>query len=352
MRKQLWMCVMALAGLWGCDALKLTPETAPDPSYARCGGGPTADCTEFLAAWCAQYPDDPVRCADAGATPVDAGASADAEPPPADADEAPSDGGEADACACGDDRPLCLAGGGCAACAEDDVASCPEGKTLCDGTGSCVECLVDADCSGPGRGHCDAGECTHCTEDAQCGDRGACDEPSGSCVECTLDTEARRCLDPNPSDGIAAPACDPDALTCTGRPRGSVSGCGQCASDSECMTGTRCVITSFGGKERGGYCLEPEPQAGCGNGAPIPVDASSLSGVPGSYCAPRVTCEAVLDFGSPCTADADCGADGVADGQCLPNGNISRCTYACIGDQDCRRTACLGTLTNAHCAFN
>jgi hypothetical protein len=350
MRKQLWTCVITLASLWGCDTLKLTPETAPDPSYARCISGPTADCVEFLAAWCAEYPADPIRCAEGGAAPVDAGASPDAATEATDADEAPSDGGEVDACACGDDAPLCTADGGCAACTDNDVASCPEGKPLCDGAGSCVECLVGAHCNKPGKGHCDAGECVACTDSAQCGERGVCDKNSGSCVECTLDTEAERCVDANPSDGIAAPACDVSTLTCTGKPRGSVSVCHPCASDSECKSGARCVLTSFGNTERGGYCLEVEPVGGCGNGASLSVDVTSVSGAPGRYCAPRATCEALLDFGTQCSVDADCGAAGVDDGLCVPNGNIRSCTYACSGRSDCRRTECVGVV-DSYCDF-
>lgn len=212
-------------------------------------------------------------------------------------------------------------------------AACEATAPVCSGAGACGGCLLDKHCSHLSR---------------VCGETGAC-------VECTPDTEFGQCPDVDPSPGDQGPACDPVAKTCTGKPRGTVSGCGACLSDSECEAGSRCVSTMFEASRHGSYCLQIAPTDGCPRGAPSRKTAVSTLGVEGDYCFPRevlTTCEAVLDFGDVCTSDGDCGARGISDGLCLGPVGAKTCTYACSGERDCTGSTCTGPVGAKYCNPN
>ncbi len=252
--------------------------------------------------------------------------------------------------------PACVAGVGCFECSAENDSLCSGTKPFCKAGGNaCVECNENADCSNEGAPHCNADNtCGQCVANEDCGRWGkVCS--TGQCVQCTPETEVAQCPDRDPKPGDQGPACDPVALTCTGAPRGSVSGCGACASDSECEDGSRCVSMTFSSQPHGQYCVQIAPAGFCPDGAPSKSSATSVLGIEDEYCFPReklTTCEAVSDFGDACSADADCGAEGLGDGLCKGPDGAKRCTYACSGDSDCAGTKCTGPVGAKYCNPN
>lgn len=209
-----------------------------------------------------------------------------------------------------------------------DSARCGVAAPVCSGDGACGRCARDSDCAG--------------FEGTK-----VCDTSSGSCVQCTPATEVAQCKDPNPSDALKAPACEPRANTCTGAPRDSIDACQLCVSDTECINGLACVPTKFNGAH-GNFCLKKDDGAACPVGNSALREATSILGVTAFYCFPDealTTCEAVADFQSSCTSDDDCGAAGVDDGKCMPVGasGAKRCTYECDAPADCSAaSSCFG----------
>jgi hypothetical protein len=249
-------------------------------------------------------------------------------------------------------------------CAREVSAECTAGEMQCGATAGARELCVELDgcldwqpalaCS-ESAAKCFEGECTQCTVDADCERFGkVCD--GGACVQCTPAREGELCQDPNPGDALAAPACDPTTRTCTGHPRGSVSGCGECSSDSECAQDaqSRCVPTNFAGDFHGNFCLQVAPVGLCPNGAPSKQQATSVLGVASEYCFPRerTTCEAILDFGDGCSSDEECGAPDLSDGKCVGPDGAKRCTFACVGDSDCEGVSCIGPVGAKYCDPN
>jgi len=245
---------------------------------------------------------------------------------------------------CMNPRPYCDAtSGNCVACVED--AQCPTSKPDCRTSDhTCFACTSNSECPNP-EPICNTGtgSCGPCTSDSDCSGRTAtpvCDEASGLCVECTQDTEIARC---------GGNACKP-GFTCGIWPRGSRDVCQSCVSDPECAPGRRCISQTFGGATIGTYCMLERPGTGCGDESAsvlpyiFPTTTSSIDGAQATYCLLRsgITCEAVSDGGLPCSADSECGVDGIDDGICRTIAP-RKCTYACVNSSDCRQgVTCAG----------
>jgi hypothetical protein len=127
--------------------------------------------------------------------------------------------------------------------------------------------------------------------------------------------------------------------------RGSVGTCLSCNADSECMTGATCAPVNPARGVTGNHCLPIRTGPFCSRPFGEAHTAPSASGASVTYCRhATTTCEAFLQYRTPgdgsCTAaggtDASCGAVGVADGLCRLSGLGNRCTFACLGDDDCR----------------
>lgn len=243
-------------------------------------------------------------------------------------------------------------------------AGCVVGQVRCAGPAvetcsvdsqwpGCTDWVASSVCEGA-TPVCLEGACIGCRGDEDCGgDVPVCDIGSGACVQCTPELEQALC--PDETSGEPGPACDPATKTCTGAPRGSVSGCGSCVSDSECEAGSRCVPMEFNGQAHGSYCLQVAPNGLCPNGAPAKVMATSALGVQGEYCFVRellTTCEAVTSFGDACSDDSGCGATGADDGLCVGPDGAGACTYACSGARDCIGVPCTGPVGSQFCDPN
>ncbi len=273
----------------------------------------------------------------------------------------------------------------CVACLEAD--HCGSGAPVCD-SGSCAGCTASAQCtghtpsSGAGLDHCDvtAGSCEACTEHTHCPDAAASQcGADNTCAPCTTDAhcagnaagnvcDSGTCVQCNADDESACGTnvCDLATSTCTMTPAAMTGLCQECVSDRQCMPGQGCVPMTFDGAMVGNFCLwrrdsmEPGgPRGNCGNTRPYfrPATATSLSGAATSYCHPsRTTCEGLRDFRTqscttPFTDDATCGVSGLDDGLCREQDGLTRCTYECVSDEDCRGTTCnLGAAPN-YCNF-
>jgi len=323
-----YACLLVLA-MGGC---LLEDRSLCPGDYMEGGSQRALDCQWDF---CRRNPEHS-RCVDAGA-------------PDGSGDAAADGAGDGDAgcqldCPCTRDEqcpaelPVCEASSGlCIECSISDDGLCTsQGKVCLDGGDSCVECNDRKDCD-EGAPHCNADNtCGQCVSNEDCGRWGkVCD--AGQCVQCTPATEMTQCPDADPAPGDQGPACDPVAKTCTGQLRGSVSGCGACVSDSECVDGAACVQTTFKGAAHGAFCLAEVASASdvCPQQTNKNRAAVSVLGHAGQFCFPDTltTCEAILDFGTGgCgTDDSACGADGLADGLCRSN----KCTYVCGAADDC-----------------
>lgn len=194
-----------------------------------------------------------------------------------------------------------------------------------------------------------------CMNDLECSQLSAtpyCHLESHSCVECIPGAlERTQCTNER--------ACNPGELTCSGAPRGSVNWCKSCITDTECAEQDdsvhRCVPMSFQGRALGTFCLRVAPTTACPNPTSVVKRATSVLGVEDDYCFPdeeRATCDALLDFGTPCTSNEMCGITDLNDGMCVSvSAGAKRCTYACDSASDCS-TACIGTPGAQHCNPN
>jgi hypothetical protein len=236
---------------------------------------------------------------------------------------------------------------------------CPPEAPLCDlRTRTCVGCTASEGCTEASAARCDAVArvCAPCARHADCAHLPglpACH--GGACVACTPDTEASAC---------GTTSCDPSALTCTATPRGSVGLCRPCRADSECAnseaTGgvTRCVPITFQGEPRGHVCLfDQSTTGGCPRRYISTRTAVSASGVEGAtYCYPRetlTTCEAIVNFSAACPEEGSCGDEALDDGLCRDDGSGARCTYECLGDDDCPNgVRCRDDVVPRHCCTN
>lgn len=204
----------------------------------------------------------------------------------------------------------------------------------------CVACNANTDCPTTSASRCDAvsQSCGGCNADADCMHLGAtpvCDEPTHTCVACTPDSEATTC---------GANSCNPATKTCTTTPRGSVTSCGTCVSDSDCGADSYCVAQTFMSSSIGAFCL---PRAVttvpyCARPFVMRQSVTSLSGAAVEVCGLAFsTCPALSDFRSracvPAMNGAECGAAGVADGYCrrFAGDGTDRCTVLCGSDDDC-----------------
>lgn len=225
---------------------------------------------------------------------------------------------------------------GAPACIERTCgAECDDGFYYCDedcdgDEGQCVECLENEHCTDPDAPFCDAGSCAPCTDSAHCShnpDRPVCHVDSGRCVECTMEE----------LDACGTYSCHPDDQECTQTPRGSVSSCRSCLSDSECTTDHHCVPMEFEGTPReSAYCLKLD-SAGCESPFEVLVIEESVSGAEMEiYCGINeelTTCEAVHDYDSYCgdPSGEECGHPDLDDALCesIEFEITPRCTYRC-----------------------
>ncbi|RDV36211.1 hypothetical protein DV096_20030 [Bradymonadaceae bacterium TMQ3] len=244
-----------------------------------------------------------------------------------------------------------------AACVQGSCTlECTEGFFPCTGPDcqtQCIECERHADCTSPSRARCYEGRCQGCATSQDCADQPdtpVCDQASGTCIMCT----------PEDSSACDGNSCDPSTNLCTTTPIRSLDDCELCQADIECQDHQRCVPMNFAGQNRPhGYCLTVERPDSCGRPMPMHLERVSLSGYPlARYCGVReekITCEAYLDFGNPCSNDSDCGAPGLSDGTCIWfSGANSRygCSYSCTNDDDCPATASCTPSNNGVCVRN
>jgi hypothetical protein len=137
--------------------------------------------------------------------------------------------------------------------------------------------------------------------------------------------------------------------------RGTRTACGECEADSECVTGTKCVLAPFGTAMLGPYCFFVDDAThDCANAdtARRPYSQSlaltSIDGAMASYCLPppSTTCKGLDDAtaqgvngGKTCATADNCGESGLEDAVCPSSGAASsRCTYGCQHDYDCPQT--------------
>jgi hypothetical protein len=243
------------------------------------------------------------------------------------------------ACAARADTPVCSEGA-CVACTASEPGACAaRGEVCVTGGTTCAACNTNAQCPSASASRCAENACAACAEDADCAHLPTKVCAEGVCVGCTPAKEQTACAGTAPTPDDPDRACDPEEKTCSGAPRGSVSRCEACVSDSECWAGYRCVPMRYQGTERGSYCLrEVTPTTGCPNQYLLRREATSLLGVTAEYCFPKdglVTCETTLAFQNLCSTTPGCGTPSLPGSTCLTRGADTLCTYACEVDRDC-----------------
>lgn len=266
----------------------------------------------------------------------------------------------------GDDSSMGGQGGSAGAqswpeCIEEEEP-CPGCETSedCEGgvcdpeTEQCVACLENAHCADTTAPRCDDNACGDCVDAEDCArfsEETVCDEESGACVAC---------LD---EDDCSGSVCDPSTKTCTDLPARELNACEECQHDAQCQEGQLCVEMTYHLPEDGvvgTFCLwrvdapQPGPNGSCGSpSAPFASLATvkSVDGLFAEVCTLRsTTCPALLHHGTevdgceiPFTDDAACGHPDFSDGRCRLNTvQEPRCTYPCLGHEDCRAgSSCL-----------
>ena len=251
-------------------------------------------------------------------------------------------------------RDECV-GGACALCDPVDNAGCDDPERPACRAGRCQACIDDGECLEALAGQCIAssGECAACDplDDAGCGPASPiCDEDDLTCRRCEEDVEcgqgaicngAGRCetCDPNARDDddpLVARGCNEASPICTGAP--GEFACGQCQRDDQC-SGGQCLDD--------GRCkpCDPHDYAGCDDpDSPI--------------------CDAATFICRGCTADGDCGRNGLAavcdisQGQCVVCTERGDAYPGCDPDSDrpvCGRDrgqpTCLGCQNDDQCTI-
>lgn len=252
---------------------------------------------------------------------------------------------------------------------------------------ACIECLdssQDGGCGGSLPG-CFEGNCVQCTEDVHCQEASAsiCDTTTHTCVGCqavgdcshqserktvACDIENRMCVRCTAAeDTCGEKACQTvpgeGQYTCSTVNKGQTSPCFECVGDSACMAGSNCIHDIYEGTDGGWRCLKREPALGNGDTCAdlkvfdTPMATTSIDGVAGPYCHPRLTsCQGYRHYGEgpvagdngqdTCLTHDDCGLPGIADGFCAPiSANANRCTYPCVSAQDCDSPLQCATIT-------
>ena len=255
-------------------------------------------------------------------------------------------------------KPQCNAAGACEQCTDHGACSEHAGATKCDLAdestlkGRCVECLAHAHCTDLGKPECSSERtCVACTGDAACSERPAttkCNlydgaEKKGHCVECTGENESTKC---------GNNSCKRATGTCTSTRRGNVGLCEPCQADSECGLNAACVAHAFNVQALGTFCFYSDPDGdNCADDNALRkpyserlMDVASIDGVPGPFCAPVTTCQAIKDANTqkPCTASEECGVADLVDATCQG----SKCTYACTQSSDCLRDDAPGRFSD------
>jgi len=243
---------------------------------------------------------------------------------------------------CDADAPICT-DHVCSACARDEDCArfAKVALPACSSNGSCVECTDNEHCLDPLKPVCGTdNQCqAPCTGDLDCKRESNawttpyCELGTGHCVECIPGAlEVEQCTNDL--------ACDPVAKTCTGKPRQSVQNCYPCDTDTECAVGLYCVATLAAAAPNERYCVLRKDSGTCPNQFSFGRQSTSVLGVTAPFCFPDenlATCEAVLNFGAPCTTQGECPGGGLCEGTV---GN-KLCTYKCDGRSDCS-TSCIG----------
>jgi hypothetical protein len=313
---------------------------------------------------CSARPSDPLcRTVDGGGDVGATDGGPDAGPVDAGRDASGSDAHVPCDGSCTGTTPHCLvttSAETCVGCLAS--ANCVAPTAVCDTAGdhACVGCVAEADCAAGGT-HCETTSraCVACLDSTQCGTGAAarCDTTTHACTTCATSGDCAHltgtpvcgagglCVQCTAADETAcgANSCNPGASTCTSTPRASVATCRACVADSECTsTSDRCVPMEFMGASHGSYCLR-QGSAVCARPYTVPTPArASTSGAAATASSgvdeTQTTCEAVraLVDDSGCVTAVDCGATGLADGQCQTVNLVPlRCTYACGGASQC-----------------
>lgn len=284
----------------------------------------------------------------------DAGMTDTRDDAPVDAPiDAPIDSGPPCGVWCTGDTSQCdLETHTCVECLSNENCTA-EGLTQCSDDHTCVECLGIEQCPLTTAAVCDTETniCTGCANDDDCerfDETPICDVSRGVCVECTGDTEDARC---------GTKSCRRSDGVCTDTEQGSVSVCGACEADSECMDGSRCITDTFVTEEMtmlvGTFCFADQADLGsCGNlTRPYSraIETVSVDGISATYCvhAPYTSCAALADsFATDCETAEDCGVDELDDGYCA--GGL--CTTPCVGNADCASLiSCNNATDPGHC---
>jgi hypothetical protein len=408
-----WIALALLPTALACET---GAPTEVNPDYTFCLSHREETQCAFLREWCAEHPDDPIRCLDAsmpdaGVCCTDATVPADAK---ADACRDCSTGcsnnnecasnehgqycSPARACVqclenaqCSSTDPVCsgnkcvgctaksdcsarsttpacdVASGDCVECTAADATKCTAVNKVCkSGSNTCTECNTSADCTDPTKPTCEANVCRACAADNECTGKmnagvalDAC--WNGQCVDCRVDA-----MDTKKDYGCAGnAACNPVTRTCSDRMKNSANTCSPCLSDAECTTDHRCVEMSYQGTtlqptgQAGGYCLALISAPG---DCPAPYGASpivrsSRSGATmDSYCGvneTKATCEGIRAFGTRCPDGMVASCNAIG-ARCENVNGSMRCTYSCASGNsaECPETLSCASGSNSYCGQN
>jgi len=201
----------------------------------------------------------------------------------------------------------------------------------------CVQCINESHCTARDASKCEANSCVGCVVKKDCESAGSglvCDD--GLCVGCVTDADCSNDF-----------ACDVDAKTCSTTIKvGEQEDCYPCVGGSSCRPGLACVSMRFGSEAHGRFCMPRYDGSVCkppfGFGV---VDREISDGSHVSVCMIdeiRTTCEAVLEYGTPCSVEQPCEAPGAL---CRPRTDaVLNCTYECQANDQCEELSSCFTV--------
>jgi len=257
-------------------------------------------------------------------------------------------------------------GGSCGDNCTDEKPHCIEDEA------TCVECTKHAHCDNPAKPVCGLkNTCDPCRTNADCKDvLGLTDTPVcvndlgledfGSCVGCLSEADC------------GGNICDPTTKTCLELPFRKKSLCAPCEHDLECKVGQMCVEQVFNDPVSlndvtiGSFCTWTKaavvgPSNDCadiaaGQNEDRPfvreLSAQNAAGETMDFCVLRTTtcpaysdhsktvvgCDKATAESDQAAANAACGFAGTSDGLCrpvTPTSSVYKCTYRCLGTEDC-----------------